>query len=507
MSTSGLLHALCSGSPKQVLVKCLIALIVVCVAFKYTLNAMRGAFNMVFRVGTRLLLFLLVAAVLIFGAKHLAEGKEWSFKGDSYVPRLAKELLPSNWKLVEWYRGDLDGDSVPEYLLIYKFDQTLQKRNGGNEKAEAANPLGAVVLDREKNVRPESSGRRVPYSPGSYLPYGLLPDLHAGAGLGVGRSDARPVLYTAINPPEIGIFGYDYSPWVTTFSLYRWGGSGYRIIGRWEGNEGVLIYPEKAGTIPKAKGNDIPKIAGTFVNRIVVHNKLPGRSALCEEMAFFRKDEETKFEEEKPMVALCHGKPGSRFHPFYPEEVVTAFYQALAEGNQAAARSYTYSSKPGRKSATKKPSDVYGEEGELPCDPDVLRTLDERLEPYVKNPDKAKIRLVRVEYNGTLTCHGMSAPAPLDLQSEITGRLRRAYPVLPPPAPTLSCESEAKPFWLETGVRVTVVVDDGVKYYATWLLGQFPEGSNVPSLSPKWVLCGVEVERIEKVVNHSQGSP
>ncbi len=493
---SAIKSSLCGGSLYIVVIKCLFTIAVTVLALKFTLNVLKATLGVLARAFEKVMLLLLVAAVLFLAVRHF-RGRLWSFEGQA-VPQLAKQIMPSNWDLVSWYEGNLDSDQATEYLIVYRFDQPLTDPRQAR-KAGKAYPLGAFVLEEKKNIRPETMHPGVPNEPANVISYRLLPDLYPGKGIGgIGRSKVVPALYTKGKPPEIGLFGYDYKPWVTTFSLYRWEGNGYRMIGRWEGDEGVSVVPQDAQ--PRAPGrrpHTFAEIKNAFVEQVISHQKFPGRSSLCKESRFSRKAFADDFVAQRPYIVLCHEKPGKDFIPFYPEETVVAFYQALEEGNRKAAEPYIFS--PEREGIV-----AWTTEGR--CDDHLMDTLDERLADYVNKPSKAKVRLVRVEYEGAVSYPDVTGTSTPSHQSEMENRLRSAYPpardVLPAPEETES----SGPTTLETSVTVSVILNESVKYTATWLVRQFPEHSGDPSEPLRWVLCGVHLDKVEKVSSSDFGS-
>ena len=487
---------LCSGNLYVVTIKCALTIIVTFLALKIILNVLKNTLGVLARVFEKAIFLLLAAAVLFLAARHF-RGRLWSFESQD-VPQLAKRIMPSNWELVGWYEGNLDSDQATEYLIVYRFDQSLATPRKTQEQGKT-HPLGAFVLEEKKNVRPETMRPGVPNEPAHVISYRLLPDLYPGKGLGgIGRSRVVPALYTKATPPEIGLFGYDYKPWVTTFSLYRWEGNGYRMIGRWEGDEGISIAPQDAQPhATRRKTHTLPTIKNAFVREVISHQRFPGRSSLCKESRFSRKEFGGDFVAQRPYIALCHESPGEDFIPFYPEETVVAFYQALEEGNRKAAEPYIFS--PEREGTV-----AWTTEGR--CDDHLMDTLDNRLRDYVDNPQKAKVRLVKVEYEGAVSYPDITGAPTQNPQSEMETRLRSAYPPAHHIFPAPEEAGSSGPTTLETSVTVSVILNEHVKYTATWLLRQFPEHSGDPSKPLRWVLCGVHLDRVEKVSYSDFGS-
>jgi hypothetical protein len=493
MSLSTIVKWVCSGSAKLVLLKCAVSVFVLYFGTRLAIRLLRRIVYWVYRALSVLVALSLIVVALLLAGKYVVEGKMQFLQEQHHITQLVEKLLPSDFQVVSYYEGDIDRDSVPEYLIVYRYDLPPGTK-GAN--AESEHPLGAVVIDAQKNISPELMKKGVPSSTGTYLTYQLLPRVSPGERIsgGVGRSDAKPVLYSTKNSSELAIFGYDDHPWVTTFSIYRWSEDKYQVVGRWEGDEGISVY-SKGGKplVPQSGGHSIPEVKDTPA-KIVVHRRLPGRSYLCKESTFVRDGPGKKFVENGPSVALCHAKLQSNYHPLYPEETVVAFYQALAQGNTKLAESYLFSA-----GAIAIPS------GKPLCQPYLLESLDSELKPYKVKHQKGKVRLVQVEYSDVVKCARIPTLSP-SKELEAPEILGESAKLTAPPTPEACTPSPSELISFETSVRVHVVLDDSLRYVATWLVKQFPENSNNPSKGNKWVLCNVDLERVEKVPYPSAGS-
>ncbi len=242
----------------------------------------------------------------------------------------AGQLFPKEWKLVQWFRLDSDGDDVDEHLLVFRYNY-----RAGDKKHPDVGPVGGVIYDPVNN--PSTEG---PEKAPDLLSGMLLPDVAGGKGQGyLAERKVVPLLCAMKSgAPELVIFGFGSDPWPTSLSIFRWDGKRYATLGHWVGDGGIEVTPESLVPDANEKVGDTPLECKSPVKSVRVRTRLRDRDVLCREDGYSRDEAGQRFSGNGPTISFCYHVPE---HPFYPEGAVVAFYETLREkGADAAQKAY-----------------------------------------------------------------------------------------------------------------------------------------------------------------------
>ena len=237
------------------------------------------------------------------------------------LPIDLKELIPATWTVLpdQFRQCDFDGDNQPEWLVLYRYDQTTPTAASQASKSVSRGAIGGVIYDTQANQIPQNQSNPSPYRPGSLYPYRLLPDFFPGKGQGfLGETSVTVGFWPAFqnnsatcSVKEISIFGYSDSPLPTRLSIFRFGDAnvGY-LVANFVGNARLETTPDPSQS--------------QQITLVRTYNRLNDRSQLCELREYPRTPPNTlnfPVDTNRSSIAFCFDAPQD---PSYPEGVVMA---------------------------------------------------------------------------------------------------------------------------------------------------------------------------------------
>jgi hypothetical protein len=237
------------------------------------------------------------------------------------LPINLKELIPATWTVLpnQFYHCDFDGDQQPEWLVLYRYDQTSPSAAFQPGKAVTRGAIGAVVYDLEVNQVRQNLGSPSPFRPVSLFPYKLLPDIFPGKGQGflgessvtLGFSPAYQANSDKCSVNEIAVFGYSDGSFPTRLSVFHWDNPsvGY-LVRHFVGNARIEVTPDPSLSQP--------------TTAVRTYNRLNDRSQLCELHDYKRTTTDILNFVEDPnrvTIGFCFDAP---LDPAYPEGAVLA---------------------------------------------------------------------------------------------------------------------------------------------------------------------------------------
>lgn len=230
----------------------------------------------------------------------------------SPCPVPTPNLLPTAWQPVGGTFINVDGDEDLECLVTYRY----------NISDSGQAQLGGVVFDAQASA--EQPSNLVSYSllPWTNSPFNAgspVPGSSANGTGYLGDKTAEVRLYdtgTDGKPDELGILGTDASGNnSTTFSLYRWNGDGYRLIGYFHGDARVEIVDPP----PFITATNYYRGAVTTVRTF---DRLNDRSGLAVVKQYDRKGQ--TYEYRSNWVDFSNGRPAQTC--YFPEGQTLIYY-------------------------------------------------------------------------------------------------------------------------------------------------------------------------------------